>query len=61
MQIVYDMSKLLDVADDGVLHVMFCEPVVIATQEDDVIGGRYRIPRVDSRPGVWNSSQGLVT
>ena len=31
--------------EDSVLHVMFCEPVVIATQEDDVIGGRYRIPR----------------
>lgn len=31
--------------EDSVLHVMFCEPVVIATQEDDVIGGRYMIPR----------------
>lgn len=65
MQIVYDMDKLLDVADDGlsiydkdreeyrmtvweedgVLHVLFCEPVVIATQEDDVLGGTFRIPR----------------
>lgn len=34
--------------EDDILHVMFNEPVVIATQEDDVIGGRYRMPRVDS-------------
>lgn len=65
MQIAYDMSKTMDIADtglsiydkdreeyrmtvweeDGILHVMFDEPVVIATQEDDVLGGTFRILR----------------
>lgn len=72
MQIVYDVSKLLDVADTGlsiydkdreeyrmtvweeddILHVMFCEPVVIATQEDDVIGGRHGISRAYDKYSV---------
>jgi hypothetical protein len=26
--------------EDGILHVMFFEPVVIATEDNDLIGGR---------------------
>ena len=31
--------------EDRILHVLFSEPVVIATEEDDIVGGRYHIPR----------------